>query len=162
MNIDSIISFCLDIFQIALQHILKDTNLIKKVPNVNGTVFQSTSTRKDSRLNQAMHIATKQKLTDKASYQYAKKDELKVSQATERDQPKNVGTNAKEDESDVSQITENDQSKNVETRNWSRRENIQGEKVQEQLDTNGIKQDGSELDFDTRTGKIMDMNHERM
>ena len=109
-----------------------------------------------------MDIGTKQHLAAEASYQYAKKDELQVSQTTESDQPKNLEIDAKKDDSDVSQITENDQRKNIETKSWIRRKNIQEEKDQEQLHTDGIKQATSELDFDTRTGTMMDTNNERM
>ena len=69
---------------------------------------------------------------------------------------------AKKDEPDVSQITENEQRKNVETKNWSRMKYILGEKDQEQLHTGVLKQDTSELDFDTRTGKMMDITNEGM
>ena len=109
-----------------------------------------------------MNIDTKQHLTAETSYQYATKDDLKVSQATERDQPKNVEINAKKDESDVPQIKENDQSKNVEPKHWSRRKDIQGEEDQDQLYTYGINQDGNELDSTTSTGTITDINNKRM
>ena len=104
-----------------------------------------------------MDINTQQHLKDEASYQYAKKDESQFSQTTESNQTKNVEIDAKKDEPDVSQITENDQPKN-----WSRMKNIPGEKDQEQLHTDVFKQDTSELDFDTRTGKMMDITNERM
>ena len=69
---------------------------------------------------------------------------------------------AKKDELDFSQVTTNDQRKNAEIINWSKRKNIQGEKDHEQLHTDDIKQDSRELDFDTGTGKMMDINSERM
>ena len=99
--------------------------------NVDGTVFQNNLTRNETRLNRAMGINTKQHLSAEASYQYAKKDQ-----------------------SQVWQTTESDQHRNVETRNWSRRKNIQGEK--------DIKQDGSELYVDTGTEKTMDINNENI
>ena len=90
------------------------------------------------------------------------KDESQISQTTKSDQPKNVEIDANKDELDVSQVTKNDQRKNVEIKNWSKRKNIQGEKDHEQLHTDDIKQDSRELDFDTGTGKMMDINSERM
>ena len=162
MNINSLIISCLEMFQIALQNILKDTNLIQKETNVNETDFRSNSTRKGSRLNRATTDYTKQHLTTEARYQYAAKDESQVSQTIKSDQPKNVEIDAKKDELDVSQVTKNDQRKNVEIANWSKRKNIQGEKDHEQLHTDDIEQDSSELDFDTGTGKMMDINSERM
>ena len=69
---------------------------------------------------------------------------------------------AKKDEFALSQVTKNDQRKNVEIINWSKMKNIQGEKDHEQLHTDDIKQDSRELDFDTGTGKMMDINSERM
>ena len=109
-----------------------------------------------------MDINTQQHLKDEATYQYAKKDESQVSQTTESDQTKNVEIDAKKDEPDISQITENDQRKNVETKNRCRMKNIPGEKDQEQLHKDVLKQDTSELDFDTRPGKMMDITNERM
>ena len=91
-----------------------------------------------------------------------KKDELDVSQVTKNDQRKNVEIDAKKDEIDVSQVTKNDHRKNVEIKDWSKRKNIQGEKDHEQLHTDDIKHDSRELDFDTGTGKMMDINSERM
>ena len=109
-----------------------------------------------------MNDYTKQHLTTEAGYPYAAKDESQVSQTIKSDQPKNVEKDAKKDELDVSQVTKNDQRKNVEIRNWSKRKNIQGQKDHEQLHTDDIKQDSRELDFDTGTGKMMDINSERM